>query len=428
MPDHPQAYRASLLQFSGPSGHYQYFADGLLIVRSQRILACGPASALLARWPEPLPVTDYNGQLICAGFVDCHSHYPQLDIIASYGDQLLDWLENYTFPEEQRFADYRYARHQAGQFLQTLLQQGTTSAMVFATVHPQSVDAFFEQALALNLRMICGKVLMDRHAPTALRDTAETGEADSRQLIGRWLGRGRLHYAVSPRFAPTSSPQQLLRAGQLLRDCPGLYLHTHLAENRREIRWVRELFPERTSYLDVYDHYGLLGPHSLFAHALHLEEQEYRRLGESGSAVAFCPSANLFLGSGLLDLARMQHHGIRVGMGTDIGAGTSCSVLQALHEAYKVLQLQGQSLDPFRAFYLATLGGARALGLEQHIGSLEPGKEADFVVLDLQATPLLARRIAQARNLKEQLFALMMLGDSRAVRATYVAGTRVHGC
>jgi guanine deaminase len=274
--------------------------------------------------------------------------------------------------------------------------------------------------------MIAGKVLMDRNAPEQLCDTAASGYDESRTLIERWHGKGRLHYAVTPRFAATSTPEQLDLAARLLREYPDLYLHTHLSENHAEIEWVKALFPERSGYLDVYDHHGLLGERSVFAHGIHLCDAECRRLGESGSAVAFCPTSNLFLGSGLFDLAKLDDHGVRVGLGTDIGAGTSFSQLQTLNEAYKVLQLQGQKLDPFRALYLATLGGARALYLDRHIGNLLPGKDADFVVLDLKATPLLEHRLARAGSLAETLFALMILGDDRVVRETFAAGQSLH--
>ncbi len=425
------AYRAALLHcLADPcevgDAACQYFADGLLVVAAGKVAQIGDAAELLPQLPAGVPVSEYRDALIVPGFVDTHIHFPQVGVIGSCGAQLLDWLQTYTFPAEARFADPQHAREQAAFFLQELLRNGTTTALVFCTVHPQSVDAFFVEAERLGLRMIAGKVLMDRNAPEELSDSAASGYDESKTLIERWHGRGRLHYAVTPRFAATSTPEQLDLAARLLREYPGLYLHTHLAENQAEIAWVKELFPERSGYLDVYDHHGLLGARSVFAHAIHLCDAECRRLGESGSAVAFCPTSNLFLGSGLFDLARMDAHGVRVGLGTDIGAGTSFSALATLDEAYKVLQLQGQSLEPFRALYLATLGGARALYLDQHIGNLQPGKDADFVVLDLKATPLLEHRLAQSRSLAETLFALTILGDDRTVRETFAAGQSVH--
>lgn len=371
-------------------------------------------------------MVEYPNALITPGFVDTHIHYPQTGMIASYGEQLLDWLETYTFPTERAFADKAHAGEVAEVFLNELLRNGTTTALVFGSVHKESVDAFFEACEKRNLRMIAGKVLMDRNAPDYLTDTAETGYADSKELIERWHGKGRLHYAVTPRFAPTSTPEQLALAGQLFKEYPDLYMHTHLSENRKEIEWVRELFPERQGYLDVYDHHGLIGARSVFAHGVHLCDEECRRLGETGSAVAFCPTSNLFLGSGLFDLEKVEGFGVRVGLGTDVGAGTSFSQLQSLNEAYKVMQLQGKKLDPFKSLYLATLGGARALYLDDRIGNLQPGKDADFVVLDYQATPLIDYRLRQARTLEEKLFALTILGDDRAVKETFAAGESVH--
>jgi len=427
-----KAYRAALLHCLadprevGIEASHEYFEDGLLVVEDGKVVRNGHAADLLSTLPAGTEVIEYKDALITPGFIDTHIHYPQTGMIASYGEQLLDWLDTYTFPTERAFADKVHAGEVAQVFLRELLRNGTTTALVFGSVHKESVDAFFEQAHKLDLRMIAGKVLMDRNAPDYLTDTAESGYADSKELIERWHGKGRLHYAVTPRFAPTSTPEQLALAGKLFQEYPDLYMHTHLSENRKEIEWVRELFPERKGYLDVYDHHGLIGARSVFAHGVHMCDDECRRLGETGSAVAFCPTSNLFLGSGLFDLEKVEGFGVRVGLGTDVGAGTSFSQLQSLNEAYKVMQLQGKKLDPFKSLYLATLGGARALYLDDRIGSLQPGKDADFVVLDYKATPLIEYRLSQARSLEERLFALMILGDDRAVKETYAAGVSVH--
>jgi len=426
-----KAYRAAILHsiadpaVVGVEQSYEYFEDGLLVIENGQVAKVGPAAELLPTL-KGVEITEYRDALITPGFIDTHIHYPQTGMIASYGEQLLDWLNTYTFPTEQQFADKAHAADVAGIFLKELLRNGTTTALVFGSVHKQSVDAFFEAAEALNLRMIAGKVLMDRNAPDYLTDTPESGYADSKELIERWHGKGRLHYAVTPRFAPTSTPEQLELAGKLFAEFPDLYMHTHLSENRKEIEWVKALFPERKGYLDVYDHFKLIGARSVFAHGVHLCDDECKRLAETGSAVAFCPTSNLFLGSGLFDLNKLEEHGVRVGLGTDVGAGTSFSQLQSLNEAYKVMQLQGKKLDPFKSLYLATLGGANALYLDDKLGNFLPGKDADFVVLDYNATPLISYRMQQAKSLDERLFALTMLGDDRAIKETFAAGESVH--
>lgn len=426
-----KAYRAAILHsladpaVVGIEQSYQYFEDGILLIENGKVAQIGAAAELLSKLTG-IEVQHYRDALITPGFIDTHIHYPQTGMIASYGEQLLDWLNTYTFPTEKQFEDKAHASDVAAIFLKELLRNGTTTALVFGSVHPQSVDAFFEQADKLNLRMIAGKVLMDRNAPDYLTDTAESGYAESKALIERWHGKGRLHYAVTPRFAPTSTPEQLELAGKLLQEYPNLYMHTHLSENRKEIEWVKELFPERKGYLDVYDHHKLIGPRAVFAHGVHLCDDECKRLAETGSAVAFCPTSNLFLGSGLFDLNKLEEHGVRVGLGTDVGAGTSFSQLQSLNEAYKIMQLQGKKLDPFKSLYLATLGGANALYLDDQLGNFLPGKDADFLVLDYNATPLISYRMQQARSLEERLFALTMLGDDRAVKETFAAGVSVH--
>ncbi|GAC1626155.1 MAG: guanine deaminase [Nevskia sp.] len=384
--------------------------------------AGAPAQDLLPLLPRELGVTRHDDALLLPGFIDTHSHYPQTDVIASAGGPLLSWLDQAVFPEERRFGDAAHAGEVAGFFLDQLLRNGTTTALVFASVHRASVDAFFEAAGRRRLRMIAGKLLMDQNCPDFLRDSAVDGERDTRALIERWHGRERLSYAITPRFAATSSAAQLHGAGRLAAEHPDVFIHSHLAENRAEIAWVRELFPEARSYLDVYDRCGLLRERAVYAHCLHLDDTDRRRMAATGAAAAFCPSSNLFLGSGLFDLAASDAAGLRYGIGTDVGAGTRFGLLETLGEAYKVAALQGQALSPLRAFYLATLGGARSLGLEREIGSFRPGSEADFVVLDFKATPLIERRCRRAPTLAEKLLVLMMLGDDRAIRQTYVLG------
>ena len=424
------AYRGKVLHClrapgDEPAGSYEYFEDGLLLVRDGLVEGAMPAGPQLHRLPEGTPVTDYTGRWIVPGFIDCHVHYPQLDIIAAHGEQLLDWLQSYTYPAEARFDDADHAAEVAEFFLDELLRQGTTSALVFATVHPQSVDAIFHAARARNMRLIAGKVLMDRHCPEALRDTAESGYTQSRELIERWHGQGRLQYAITPRFAPTSSDLQLERAGALAAEFPQTHVHTHLAETGRETQWVAGLFPQHDSYLDVYDHFGLVRERSVFAHCLHLADDDVQRMAAAGAAIAFCPSSNLFLGSGLFDIARAERCNVRLGLGTDIGAGTSPSLLRTAGDAYKVSQLKHQHLSPWRAFYLMTLGGAQALYLDDKLGNFARGKEADFIVIDDCATPLSARRCSGADTYWERMFAAMILGDDRMIRDTYIAGERV---
>ena len=422
------AIRASFLHFlSDPdkSGDAcEYFEDGLLILKQGRVRMLVEAEEWIDALPDGSALYDYSGRLVVPGFIDTHAHYPQTEMIASHGLQLLDWLEQYTFPTEKKFADREYADRIAGFFCDQILRNGTTTSAVFATVHRESVDAIFEQAQARDLCLVAGKVMMDRNAPESLRDTAESSYRDTTELIKCWHLQGRGHYAVTPRFAPCSSPAQLEVCGQLLNEHPDLYLQSHVAENRDEIAWVAELFPDNRSYLDVYDTYGLLGPRSIYGHCIYLDQQDRDRMAESGAAIAFCPTSNLFLGSGLFDLDEARARNIRVGLATDVGAGTSFSLLQTMAEAYKVCQLAGQPLTPLKAFYLATLGGAEVLYLDHRIGNFTVGKEADFIVLDLAPTELMQCRMENATTLEERLFALMMLGDDRCIQATHVMGRR----
>lgn len=400
----------------------EYIEDGLLVVEDGRIAALGPAEELLPALGEDTLVEDLTGKLLLPGLIDCHVHYAQLDIIAAYGEQLLDWLHRYAYPAEARFADKAHAAEVAEAFLEELLRNGITTALIFATVHPQSVDAIFEAAERRNMRVIAGKVLMDRNCPEELRDTPESAYADSKALIERWHGRGRLGYAITPRFALTSSAAQLEAAGRLAAEHPDAWVHTHLAENREEVEEIAKAFPESRSYLDVYERFGLVRHRSMFAHCLHVDDDDRAVMAGRHAAGAFCPTSNLFLGSGLFNLQAMTEAGVNVGLATDVGGGTSLSMLRTMSSAYKVLHLQGQPLAASRAVYLATLGAARALDLEDVIGNLSPGKEADFIAIDFAATRITERRTLSAESIDEALFSLIFLGDDRHIARTYILG------
>jgi guanine deaminase len=416
------AHRGEIIHFLTDESDYQHIEDGLLIIENGHIHSVGNAETLLKTLPPNTEITEHPNCLITPGFVDTHVHYPQCEIIASYGKQLLEWLETYTFPAEQKFEDSEYASKIASFFLDQLLINGTTTALVFGTVHPQSVDAFFSEAQKRKLRMICGKVMMDRNAPDALLDTPETSYSESKALIEKWHNKDRLRYAVTPRFAPTSTDEQLAQAGRLLEEYPDVHFQTHISENKKECEWVAELFPERENYLDVYDHYNLLGKRSVFAHGIHLEDSEFKRLAETDSALAFCPASNLFIGSGLFNLHKANHFGVKTGLGTDVAGGDSFSILKTINEAYKIQQLKGNSLSAFESLYLATLGGAKALDLHDKIGNFGSGKEADFVVLNYHATELMKFKLEQCDSMDERLFSLLMLADDRAVKQTYIMG------
>jgi guanine deaminase len=419
-----KAFRGTLVYFTGDPradrGALRHIEDGMLVLDEGRIVSAAP---YLER--PGVDIVDYRGKLLVPGFVDAHVHSSQTDLIASPSDNLLDWLERHTFPAEARFADAAYARQASAYFIDELLRNGTTTAAVFPSVHPESVDAFFEAAAQRGLRMAAGKVMMDRHCPQAVRDEAESSYRDAQALIRRWHGRARLAYAVTPRFAPTSSERQLELAGRLLEEHAGLLLQTHLSENEEEVRWVRQLFPWARNYLDVYARYGMIRPGALFAHCLHLDGGEWDTLAAGGAAAVHCPSSNLFLGSGLFDLAAARRAGAAVSLGSDVGGGTSFSMLRTMHDAHKVARMRRLPFDALDGFYLATLGGARALGMQERIGSFEPGREADFIVLRPDATPLLARRMAQVEGIEARLFLLMTLGDERAIEATYILGQLV---
>ena len=402
--------------------------DALVIAEDGVVTAFGDYAALRGDVPDGVPIIEYPDAIISPGFIDTHVHYPQMQMIGAFGEQLLAWLDKYAFPTEAQFADRAHADAIAALFFRELLRTGTTTAAVYCTVHPQSADAFFVESSRYGTCMIAGKVLMDRNAPAHLLDTAQRGHDESDALIRRWHGRGRQFYAVTPRFAPTSTEAQLDAAGALLRAHDGLFMQTHLSENLAELEWVRALFPRRTGYLDVYAHAGLVGRRSIFGHAIHLSEDEFCTCHETGAALSHCPTSNLFLGSGLFRLlhALDPKRPVRVGLGTDVGAGTSLSLLKTLNEAYKVAALAGTRLNAAQAFYLATLGGARALYLDDRLGKLGPGYAADLCILDLKSSPLLDFRINYCESIDDILFVLMTLGDHRTVRATYVAGERVY--
>ena len=427
------AFRASILHCladpGGATDHnkssaVEYIDDGLLIVGNGHVHETGEAEALLPGLPGDVELVEHRDKLIIPGMIDCHVHFPQIDIIASYGEQLLDWLNRYAYPVEQKFADAAHAAEVADFFVDELLRNGTTTALVFATVHPQSVDAIFDKALKRNMRLLAGKVLMDKNCPEELRDDPQSGYTDSLALIDKWHGKGRLSYAITPRFAVTSSEDQLAEAGRLASEHPEVYVHTHLAENGDEVELIAKQFPWSASYLDVYEHFGLVRERSVFAHCLHFDDRDRKTLSDHGGAIAFCPTSNLFLGSGLFDLRSANDKGIRVGLGTDVGGGTSLSVLRTASDAYKVLHLQGQSLPASRAIFLATLGAAAALGLDDKIGNLEPGKEADFIVVDAHASSATSRRAQTTSSIDELLFSLIFLGDDRNISATYIQGCR----
>jgi guanine deaminase len=403
--------------------------DGIVLCRDGVIEAVGPAAEMLPRVPAGVEVAHYPGCVISAGFIDTHVHYTQTGIIGGYGAELIDWLNTYAFPAEAEFRDKAHADRMAQAFCDELERNGTTTALVFCAVFPASVDALFEEAARRNLRVIAGKVLMDRNAPAALLDTPQSAYDESKALIAKWHGRGRALYAITPRFAPTSSPEQLELAGALWREHPGVFVHSHISENTAEVAWVRELYPDRRDYLDVYEHFQLTGRRAVYAHGVHLNDRELEHCHHSGTALAHCPTSNFFLGSGLFNLARAKNPArpVHVGLGTDVGGGTSLSLLTTLNETYKAAQLTGSTarcqFDGVHGFYLATRGAARALDLDDTIGSLQPGREADMVVLDPAATPLLKLRSERCDSIEELLFVLMTLGDDRAVTAAWVAGS-----
>ena len=398
-------------------------ADHGVLIEDGRIVATGAADMLRDQSPHVQEYA-YGNRLIIPGFVDSHAHYPQTAMIASWGKRLIDWLNTYTFPEEAKFGDCGYAGEVAGRYLDLVLANGTTTVASYTTIHAGSVDAFFEAAAARNMRVVAGKTCMDRNAPDDLRDSAQSAYDDSKALIGKWHGRGRAHYAITPRFSPTSTPDQLAALGALWAENPDCLMQTHLSEQHDEIAWVSELFPGARDYLDTYEAHGLLGPRGVYGHAIHLTPREIARVSEVGAALVHCPTSNTFIGSGLMDVAGLAARSIALGLATDTGGGSSFSMLRTMAAAYEIAQLRGTALHAQHLLWLATAGSARALHLEDKIGQIAPGLEADICVLDLASTPAIAQRTDRAQNIWEAVFATIMMGDDRAVHDVWIAGRR----
>ena len=402
---------------------YLFEEDGGILIRDGKVAALGDFTAI-SKDAADARVIDHRPNLILPGFIDAHVHMPQMQVIASYGAELLGWLNTYTFPEETKFSDAQHGRRIARMFCDEMVRHGTTTVAAYCSVHRQSADAFFEEALSRDMLVIAGKVMMDRNAPEALRDTPQSGYDDTKALIAEWHGKGRLHYAVTPRFAITSTPEQMEMAGALMREHPDLHMQTHLSENHDEITFTQELYPWSKDYTDVYEHYGLLGPKALFGHSIHLSEREADALSDSGSVAVFCPTSNLFLGSGLFDWQRYSKRAkpLRIAAASDVGGGTNYSMLRTMDEGYKVIALQGEKINPFASFWQITLGNAKALSIDDRVGTLDVGTDADITVLDARATPTMALRMETVTTLAEELFLLQTLGDDRAIREVYVTG------
>ena len=398
-------------------------STGAVLIEDGRIMVVGQQDALAKDYPYARRV-DYGTHLIVPGFVDAHAHYPQTAMIASWGKQLIDWLNTYTFPEEIRLADPDYAATIAARYLDLVLSYGTTTVCSYTTIHPHSVTAFFEAAATRGMRTVAGKTCMDRNAPDALRDTAQTAYDDSKMLIEQWHGRGRAQYAITPRFSPTSTPEQLSALGTLWQSFPDCLMQTHLSEQLPEIDWVRNLYPEARDYLDTYEMHGLLGSRAVFGHAIHLEPREIDRIAEAGASLVHCPTSNTFIGSGLMNVEGLAKRGIPLGLATDTGGGSSFSMLRTMAAAYEIAQLRGTALHPAQLLWLATAGSARSLHLDTKIGTLAPGFEADITVLDLASTPAIAQRESEASDCWEAIFPTIMMGGDRAIADVWVAGQR----
>lgn len=425
--------RGPLLTFAGdpyladPAECVLHIPDALVVMENGRFEAVGPADEILPTLPHDQPIDEYPNHLILPGFIDCHVHYPQTEIIASHGKQLIDWLNNYTFIAEQKFFDRNHATEVARIFLREQLRNGITSACVFCTIFPESVDAIFAEAQQLGMRLMAGKVCMDRNAPAALLDTPDRAYSESKALIEAWHGKKRMEYVLTPRFAPTSSEAQLEKVGALAREYPDLLIQSHISENIREVAWVKSLFPWARSYAEVYAHFGLIRPRAIYGHGIHLDEAELTMFHEAGASIAHCPTSNFFLGSGYLNVRYVKdtRRPVKVGLATDLGAGTSFSMLQTMNEAYKAAHLNGSDLPPLHAFYLATRGSATALGIDHLVGSVAAGLEADLCILNVHSTPVIDFRMRSVATFDEMLFVQMTMADDRAVAATYVGGRKV---
>lgn len=427
-------FRGEVFYFvASPLDHadaYRYYEDGALFVADGKVVEAGPFGRIHSRYPD-VPVTDYSGKLITPGFIDSHIHFSQSEILGMYGKQLLDWLDEYTFPAEETFASMKYARYIARFFVKELLKNGTTTCAAYATVHPASVSALFSVASEYDMCILAGKVLMNRNAPRYLTDTTPQGESDCRSLIEEWDGKGRNHYAITPRFAITSTREQLESAGRLHAQYPNTYIQTHLSENKNEIESVLTLCPGHADYLEVYERAGLLTDRSIFGHCVYLTDREYKRLAETGGIIAHCPTSNLFLGSGLFNMEEANRQGVRTTLATDVGAGTSFSMWRTMGEAYKIQQLNGYPMTALESIYKCTLGSARALSLDERIGSFLPGRDADFIVVDYAATPAQELRMNYLRSkgkctIENKLFGLQTLGDDRNTESTYLMGKQVY--
>lgn len=427
-----KGYRGKVFYFiANPAkdhNSYKYYENGVLYVENGYVLDVGDYEKLSNRYKD-VSYINYTDKLIMPGFIDTHVHFPQLEMVALYGEQLLEWLNKYTFPTEKKYFDKKYCEAQANLFMNELINNGTTSAAIYPTVSTNSVNTIFTQALNRNMRIISGKVMMDRNAPDYLLDSAENSYNESLLLISKWHKHKRLSYAVTPRFAITSSPEELGLARKLLSKYPDLYLQTHVSENKAEIKMVKELYPNSSTYLEVYNSYDLLHKRSIFGHAVYLEDSDYELMNNKKSSIAFCPSSNLFLGSGLFDINKTEYHNIDIGLGSDIGAGTSLSLLKTMADAYKVSQLRkissdnnDKSLNALMGFYYATLGAAKSLDIDSSVGTFKKGYEADFIVLDVNEPSILKQRQNNIQTIDDLLFSLMILGDDRTIESVYIMG------